>query len=77
MTFERVCSQQSRDQKALQDLEGARHYGATARCLNIIALSLVLSLIVIATICVVVKVNQAISVVHRYNDRFPSARYPW
>uniref|UniRef100_A0A3P9LJ25 Uncharacterized protein n=1 Tax=Oryzias latipes TaxID=8090 RepID=A0A3P9LJ25_ORYLA len=31
-----IFSIKSRDRKVVGDLEGARHYGATARCLNII-----------------------------------------
>uniref|UniRef100_A0A3P9I288 Uncharacterized protein n=1 Tax=Oryzias latipes TaxID=8090 RepID=A0A3P9I288_ORYLA len=32
-----IFSIKSRDRKVVGDLEGARHYGATARCLNIVA----------------------------------------
>ncbi|KPP60674.1 14 kDa transmembrane protein-like [Scleropages formosus] len=37
----------ARDRKVTGDLEGAREYGSTARCLNIIALCLTLSLAVL------------------------------
>ena len=47
-----VGSFQARDRKVLGDLDGARHYGSTARCLNIVATVLV-SLSIILTIIIV------------------------
>uniref|UniRef100_A0A3P9I1Z7 Uncharacterized protein n=1 Tax=Oryzias latipes TaxID=8090 RepID=A0A3P9I1Z7_ORYLA len=38
-----IFSIKSRDRKVVGDLEGARHYGATARCLNIAATIIVRS----------------------------------
>uniref|UniRef100_A0A3P9JF40 Uncharacterized protein n=1 Tax=Oryzias latipes TaxID=8090 RepID=A0A3P9JF40_ORYLA len=44
------CSLYSRDRKVVGDLEGARHYGATARCLNIAATYVVCITVVILII---------------------------
>uniref|UniRef100_A0A3B3HU79 Uncharacterized protein n=1 Tax=Oryzias latipes TaxID=8090 RepID=A0A3B3HU79_ORYLA len=43
-----IFSIKSRDRKVVGDLEGARHYGATARCLNIAA-TIIVCLTVIIT----------------------------
>ncbi|KAJ8252517.1 hypothetical protein COCON_G00218290 [Conger conger] len=41
----------SRDRKVVGDMEGAREYGSTARCLNIVALCLSLLFFAIVIIC--------------------------
>uniref|UniRef100_A0A3P9LIB5 Uncharacterized protein n=1 Tax=Oryzias latipes TaxID=8090 RepID=A0A3P9LIB5_ORYLA len=46
-----IFSIKSRDRKVVGDLEGARHYGATARCLNIAA-TIIASITVIIVIIV-------------------------
>ncbi|KAJ8343215.1 hypothetical protein SKAU_G00305440 [Synaphobranchus kaupii] len=46
----------ARDRKVVGDLEGAREYGSTARCLNIVALSLFLLLVVIVIVMLAVGV---------------------
>ncbi|XP_075905395.1 interferon-induced transmembrane protein 1-like [Nelusetta ayraudi] len=66
-----IFSIKSRDRKVVGDLEGARHYGATARCLNIIVTAMVVTLVVIAVIVVVVQVKQAVNSRHNYG--FPSS----
>ncbi|KAJ8343216.1 hypothetical protein SKAU_G00305450 [Synaphobranchus kaupii] len=50
----------ARDRKVVGDLEGAREYGSTARCLNIVALCLSL-LIFVIVIIVIFSVGFSIS----------------
>uniref|UniRef100_A0A3B3CW87 Uncharacterized protein n=1 Tax=Oryzias melastigma TaxID=30732 RepID=A0A3B3CW87_ORYME len=52
-----VFSIKSRDRKMVGDLEGARHYGSTARCLNIAA-----TIIVCITALIVIIVVAFISI---------------
>ncbi|XP_075945909.1 dispanin subfamily A member 2b-like [Anarhichas minor] len=70
-----IFSIKARDQKMAGDMSGARHYGSTARCLNIWAtvLSCLLSLIFIsAFIFVVIKMNQMVSHFRDYTrNNFP------
>uniref|UniRef100_UPI0037E7364B interferon-induced transmembrane protein 2-like n=1 Tax=Semicossyphus pulcher TaxID=241346 RepID=UPI0037E7364B len=72
----RVATVQSRDRKVAGDLEGARHYGSTARSLNIASsilagIGLLCFLIVIITVSVVA--NQSY---HSYNNNnYPYNRY--
>uniref|UniRef100_A0AAY4CLJ4 IFM1 protein n=1 Tax=Denticeps clupeoides TaxID=299321 RepID=A0AAY4CLJ4_9TELE len=47
----------SRDRKVAMDLEGAQHYGATARCLNIVILCLAILTVVITIISAVVSMT--------------------
>uniref|UniRef100_A0A3P9I1Q5 Uncharacterized protein n=1 Tax=Oryzias latipes TaxID=8090 RepID=A0A3P9I1Q5_ORYLA len=47
-----IFSIKSRDRKVVGDLEGARHYGATARCLNIVATIIVCLTVIIAIVAV-------------------------
>ncbi|XP_075945907.1 interferon-induced transmembrane protein 1-like [Anarhichas minor] len=64
-----IFSIKARDRKMGGDMSGARHYGSTARCLNIWAtvLSCLLSLIFIsAFIFMVVKTNQVVSHFRNY-----------
>uniref|UniRef100_A0A3P9LIW1 Uncharacterized protein n=1 Tax=Oryzias latipes TaxID=8090 RepID=A0A3P9LIW1_ORYLA len=50
-----IFSIKSRDQKVVGDLEGARHYGATARCLNIAATIIVsITVIIVITVLAVI-----------------------
>uniref|UniRef100_A0A8C8DHD1 Uncharacterized protein n=1 Tax=Oryzias sinensis TaxID=183150 RepID=A0A8C8DHD1_9TELE len=53
-----IFSIKSRDRKVVGDLEGARHYGATARCLNIAATIIVCLTVIIAIIVVAVITSQ-------------------
>ncbi|XP_049429937.1 dispanin subfamily A member 2b-like [Epinephelus fuscoguttatus] len=55
-----IFSIKARDRKVVGDLEGARHYGSTARCLNITAtvLACIMVLIFIITVTAVfVQIN--------------------
>ncbi|RXM35558.1 Interferon-induced transmembrane protein 1 [Acipenser ruthenus] len=51
----------SRDRKVVGDLEGARHYGSTARCLNVTALVLTILTFLIIIILLAVGVLQIYS----------------
>uniref|UniRef100_A0A3B3HPQ1 Uncharacterized protein n=1 Tax=Oryzias latipes TaxID=8090 RepID=A0A3B3HPQ1_ORYLA len=53
-----IFSIKSRDRKVVGDLEGARHYGATARCLNIAATIIVCLTVIIAIVVVAVTASQ-------------------
>ncbi|XP_004072826.1 dispanin subfamily A member 2b-like isoform X2 [Oryzias latipes] len=53
-----IFSIKSRDRKVVGDLEGARHYGNTARCLNIAATIIVCLTVIIAIIVVAVIISQ-------------------
>ncbi|XP_048401565.1 dispanin subfamily A member 2b-like [Stegostoma tigrinum] len=55
-----VFSVKSRDRKVVGDVEGARHYGSTARTLNIV-------IAVIATVCVVLSIVIPLAVVLSVN----------
>uniref|UniRef100_H2MNC5 Uncharacterized protein n=1 Tax=Oryzias latipes TaxID=8090 RepID=H2MNC5_ORYLA len=52
-----IFSIKSRDRKVAGDLEGARHYGATARCLNIAATIIACITVIIAIVGVALLVN--------------------
>uniref|UniRef100_A0A3P9LIH9 Uncharacterized protein n=1 Tax=Oryzias latipes TaxID=8090 RepID=A0A3P9LIH9_ORYLA len=52
-----IFSIKSRDRKVVGDLEGARHYGATARCLNIVATIIVCLTVIIAIVDQTQKCN--------------------
>ncbi|XP_049930142.1 dispanin subfamily A member 2b-like [Epinephelus moara] len=55
-----IFSIKARDRKVVGDLEGARHYGSTARCLNIIAAVLgciMVFIFIITVIVVAVQIN--------------------
>ncbi|XP_037622733.1 dispanin subfamily A member 2b-like [Sebastes umbrosus] len=68
-----IFSIKARDRKVAGDLEGARHYGSTARCLNIVATVLVSTVVLIAIItitAVLVQMNEvyrSYSGYHTYN----------
>ncbi|XP_038560883.1 dispanin subfamily A member 2b-like [Micropterus salmoides] len=49
-----IFSIKARDRKVVGDLDGARHYGSTARCLNITATVLVSTMILISIIILTV-----------------------
>ncbi|XP_054896797.1 dispanin subfamily A member 2b-like [Poeciliopsis prolifica] len=51
-----IFSVKARDRKVVGDLEGARHYGSTARVLNIVATVLV-SLSILLTIIILIAVT--------------------
>ncbi|XP_075905392.1 interferon-induced transmembrane protein 1-like [Nelusetta ayraudi] len=71
-----IFSIKSRDRKVVGDLDGARHYGATARCLNIIVTAMVVTLVVIALIAViivVVQIQQTVRSMNNQDYRFPSS----
>ncbi|XP_047452734.1 dispanin subfamily A member 2b-like [Mugil cephalus] len=51
-----IFSVKARDRKMAGDVEGARHYGSTARCLNISAM-IVTSVVVLITIITVVVIS--------------------
>ncbi|KAF1386539.1 hypothetical protein PFLUV_G00095910 [Perca fluviatilis] len=58
-----IFSIKARDQKVAGDLEGARHYGSTARCLNIwatVLFSISVLIIIITTIIVLIQANKVI-----------------
>uniref|UniRef100_A0A3P9LIQ8 Uncharacterized protein n=1 Tax=Oryzias latipes TaxID=8090 RepID=A0A3P9LIQ8_ORYLA len=55
-----IFSIKSRDRKVVGDLEGARHYGATARCLNIAA-TIIASITVIIVIIVYAVIASRLS----------------
>ncbi|MGH0127210.1 UNVERIFIED_CONTAM: hypothetical protein FKN15_074545 [Acipenser sinensis] len=57
-----VFSIKSRDRKVVGDLEGARHYGSTARCLNVTALVLTILTFLIMIILLAVGVLQIYSI---------------
>ncbi|XP_069551437.1 dispanin subfamily A member 2b-like [Brachyistius frenatus] len=70
-----IFSIKARDQKVAGDLDGARHYGATARCLNILATVLVstgILITVISFIVVIVKIHEVGNnyIPTRYNNRW-------
>ncbi|KAK5927642.1 hypothetical protein CgunFtcFv8_012777 [Champsocephalus gunnari] len=52
-----IFSIKARDRKVFGDMEGARHYGSTARCLNISATVLVSIMILIIIITVTTGYN--------------------
>ncbi|XP_004085747.4 dispanin subfamily A member 2b [Oryzias latipes] len=64
-----IFSIKSRDRKVVGDLEGARHYGATARCLNIAATIIVCLTVIIAIVVVAVTASQMSSYVHNTYGR--------
>ncbi|XP_074490040.1 dispanin subfamily A member 2b-like [Sebastes fasciatus] len=57
-----IFSIKARDRKVAGDLEGARHYGSTARCLNIgatVLFSIMVFIFIITIAVVAVKMNEA------------------
>ncbi|KAK1888419.1 Dispanin subfamily A member 2b [Dissostichus eleginoides] len=62
-----IFSIKARDRKVVGDMEGARHYGSTARCLNIWATVLVSIMIVIFLIIVTTGLVQIKQAAQRYN----------
>ncbi|XP_034091960.1 interferon-induced transmembrane protein 5 [Gymnodraco acuticeps] len=61
-----IFSIKARDRKVVGDMEGARHYGSTARCLNICATVLVSIMILIFLITVITVLVMAKQVAQRY-----------
>ncbi|XP_074490052.1 dispanin subfamily A member 2b-like [Sebastes fasciatus] len=60
----------ARDRKVAGDLQGARHYGSTARCLNIwatVLFSIMVLIAIITIIAVVVQMNEAYRIYSRYH----------
>ncbi|KAK2842587.1 hypothetical protein Q5P01_012787 [Channa striata] len=68
-----IFSIKARDQKVAGDLDGARHYGSTARCLNIWATVLFCTAILITIIAVIVVVV----VTHQTYVSMTRNRYPY
>ncbi|XP_028440655.1 dispanin subfamily A member 2b-like [Perca flavescens] len=65
-----IFSIKARDRKVAGDLEGARHYGSTARCLNIWATVLVSISVLITIITTIVLIVQLFSYSsYPYNSR--------
>ncbi|KAK1887162.1 Dispanin subfamily A member 2b [Dissostichus eleginoides] len=62
-----IFSIKARDRKVVGDMEGARHYGSTARCLNIWATVLFSIMIVIFLIIVTTVLVQIKQAAQRYN----------
>ncbi|XP_076588108.1 interferon-induced transmembrane protein 1-like [Chaetodon auriga] len=63
-----IFSIKARDRKVAGDLNGARHYGSTARCLNIWATVLGSIMILISFIVIIVMSVQAHNAVNRYSS---------
>ena len=68
-----LCSQ-ARDRKVVGDLEGARHYGSTARCLNIWATVLTSITFFIAIYMVITGAAQ-INDVYTYHNSYPKIKW--
>ncbi|KAG9335757.1 hypothetical protein JZ751_004186 [Albula glossodonta] len=67
-------SVKARDRKMLGDHDGARDYGSTARCLNIVALCLILLMVVIFIIALCVASSQLNQILQNLkNDRAAAA----
>ncbi|KAM9351983.1 dispanin subfamily A member 2b-like [Symphorus nematophorus] len=62
-----IFSVKARDRRVAGDVEGARHYGSTARCLNIWATVLASIAWGICLIVVIVRASQASQEISRYN----------
>ncbi|KAM9753204.1 dispanin subfamily A member 2b-like [Menidia menidia] len=62
-----IFSVKARDRKVVGDLEGARHYGSTARCLNIWATVLVSLMVLSVIIAFIVIAVQKASYRYNYN----------
>ncbi|XP_037622739.1 dispanin subfamily A member 2b-like isoform X2 [Sebastes umbrosus] len=71
-----IFSIKARDRKVAGDLEGARDYGSTARCLNIwatVLFSIMVLISIITITVVVVRINEAYrsySGYHTYNSGY-------
>ncbi|XP_039989415.1 dispanin subfamily A member 2b-like [Xiphias gladius] len=52
-----IYSIKARDRKVAGDLDGARHYGSTARCINILATALVFIMILIPITIIIVRIK--------------------
>ncbi|KAL4005468.1 hypothetical protein ACER0C_005181 [Sarotherodon galilaeus] len=66
-----INSIRARDRKMVGDMDGARRYGSTARCLNITATIIVTTAILISIITFIVIMAQAASYhSYRYNSRY-------
>ncbi|CAK6954421.1 dispanin subfamily A member 2b-like [Scomber scombrus] len=71
-----IYSIKARDRKVAGDLEGARHYGSTARCLNIVSTVLVVITILIFVITIIIVVENAKRMYYnRYNRYNPYYHY--
>ncbi|XP_070828661.1 dispanin subfamily A member 2b-like [Chaetodon trifascialis] len=65
-----IFSIKARDRKVVGDLEGARHYASTARCLNIwstVLASIMILISFIVIIVVSVQAHNAVRTYHSYN----------
>ncbi|KAM6925736.1 interferon-induced transmembrane protein 1-like [Lycodopsis pacificus] len=72
-----LYSIKARDRKMAGDMSGARHYGSTARCLNIWATVLVCLFSLICIIVVAVYINQVKDSLHRNYQINLNNRYPY
>ncbi|XP_031172646.1 dispanin subfamily A member 2b-like [Sander lucioperca] len=66
-----IFSIKARDRKVAGDLEGAQHYGSTARCLNIWATVLVSILVLITIITAIIVLVQANKVIRDHSGYSP------
>ncbi|XP_031697387.1 dispanin subfamily A member 2b-like [Anarrhichthys ocellatus] len=65
-----IFSIKARDRKMAGDMSGARHYGSTARCLNIwatVLVCLIVLICIIAGIAIAVEANRSYSYYARNN----------
>ncbi|XP_037622741.1 dispanin subfamily A member 2b-like [Sebastes umbrosus] len=65
-----IFSIKARDRKVAGDLEGARQYGSTARCFNIVAtvlFSIMVLIFIITITAVLVQINEAYRSYSRYH----------
>ncbi|XP_047452733.1 uncharacterized protein LOC125015114 [Mugil cephalus] len=71
-----IFSVKARDRKMAGDVEGARHYGSTARCLNISAMIITSLMVLITIITVVISVQRVAYYNGNYNYK-GNTRYNW
>lgn len=72
-----LWSFQARDRKVAGDLDGARHYGSTARCLNIWATVLVSITVLITFIVMIVVLVKANEMSRTYSINRFNFNYSW
>ncbi|KAL6106400.1 ifitm1 [Pungitius sinensis] len=63
-----IFSYKARDRKVAGDMNGARHYGSTARCLNIWATVLVSIFLLILIIISIVVASTASGIITSFNE---------
>ncbi|XP_042267392.1 dispanin subfamily A member 2b-like [Thunnus maccoyii] len=72
-----IYSIKARDRKVAGDLEGARHYGSTARCLNIVSTVLAAVTILIVIITVIVLCVEANRYAYQYRGNYYGYLKKW